>query len=309
MPSSDYSPRRVAQSHHQDGVRGLRYHLLQWGQPQAGQAPVFMLHGWMDVAASWQFVVDALAQERCIIAPDWRGFGRTHSGQDSFYFPDYLGDLDVLIPAQLQRLGLPADAPVDVVGHSMGAHVAMLYASARPERVARLVNMEGFGGPPNGPEAAPGHYRRWLQSVEALRQGQLDLKPYASQAAVAQRLLKSNPRMAPARAQWLAGQWAEQGEDGQWRILGAAAHKTLNPVLFRTEEARACYAAIACPVLSLLAQHTHLEAWSPGYSIAAYKERLSQIAQHQLQEVADAGHMLHHDQPEAVARALDAFLA
>ena len=60
-------------------VRTLNYHVRLWGEARPGTAPLVLLHGWMDVGASWQFVVDAFSQAfatgRHIIAPDWRGFG------------------------------------------------------------------------------------------------------------------------------------------------------------------------------------------------------------------------------------------
>ena len=56
-------------------IRGLRYHLREWGLE--GAPKLFMLHGWMDVSASFQFVVDELAADWHVIAPDWRGFGQT----------------------------------------------------------------------------------------------------------------------------------------------------------------------------------------------------------------------------------------
>ena len=58
-------------------IRNLDYHVQVWGEPGPGKTPLVMVHGWMDVAASYQFVVDALQQDRWVIAPDWRGFGQT----------------------------------------------------------------------------------------------------------------------------------------------------------------------------------------------------------------------------------------
>ena len=79
-------------------VRTLNYHVRIWGKPVPGATPLVLLHGWMDVAASFQFVVDALAAEHFIIAPDWRGFGLTDSGGvDCFWYQDYLADLDALL--------------------------------------------------------------------------------------------------------------------------------------------------------------------------------------------------------------------
>lgn len=75
-----------------------------------------LLHGWMDVGASYQFTVDALQRERRIIAPDWRGFGLTTGAPvDHYVFADYLADLDLLLDHYA-----PGEA-VDLVGHSMGA--------------------------------------------------------------------------------------------------------------------------------------------------------------------------------------------
>ena len=125
-------------------VRGCRYHLLQWGPTQGRMPPVVLAHGWMDVAASWQFMVDALSdafvQARPVIALDWRGYGLTEApATDSYWFPDYLGDLDALLDV------LSPGQPVDLVGHSMGGNVVMMYAGVRPQRIRRLVNLEGFG--------------------------------------------------------------------------------------------------------------------------------------------------------------------
>lgn len=75
-----YQPRRAARSE-AASIRLHRYHVLAWGQPSAARPPLVLVHGWMDVAASYQFMVDALSEafleDRLVIAPDWRGFGHT----------------------------------------------------------------------------------------------------------------------------------------------------------------------------------------------------------------------------------------
>src|SRR4051794_30678679 len=131
-------------------IRHLDYHVLLWGEPAPGKVPLVMVHGWMDVAASWQFVVDAFAKDHFIVAPDWRGFGLTEAPPcDNYWFPDYLADLDLLLDHYA------ADAAVNLVGHSMGGNIAMLYAGARPQRIRRLVNLEGFGMAASQPAQAP----------------------------------------------------------------------------------------------------------------------------------------------------------
>ena len=52
-------------------IRGLRTHVRHWGPEDAPR--LFLLHGWLDVSAAFQFTVDALKQDWHVIAPDWRG--------------------------------------------------------------------------------------------------------------------------------------------------------------------------------------------------------------------------------------------
>jgi len=290
-------------------IRTLRYHVRTWGAP-GSLPPLVLLHGWMDVGASWQFVVDALAdafvQGRHIIAPDWRGFGRTAMPApcDGYHFADYLADLDRLLDH------FAGDRAVDLVGHSMGGNVVMQYAGARPTRVRRLVNLEGFGLPITTPQQAPQRLAQWMDELRAFERGALDLKSYASAAEVAQRLTKTNPRLAPGKAAWLAQHWAAEQADGRWHILGDAAHKITNPQLFRVEEAGALYAAITAPVLAVEASSDSLaQWWKDKYTLAEYHQRLAQVRDCRIAVLPDCGHMLHHDQPEALARLLQDFVA
>jgi pimeloyl-ACP methyl ester carboxylesterase len=286
-------------------LRGCRYHVRQWGTP--GATPLVLAHGWMDVAASWQFMVDAFSeafvQQRPIIAMDWRGYGLTESpATDSYWFPDYLADLDALLDQ------LYPDQPIDLVGHSMGGNVVMMYAGTRPERIRRLINLEGFGMPATRPAQAPSRMAQWLDELKAQRGGDNDLKPYADAAGVAARLMKTNHRLPADKAQWLAQHWARPGSDGRWRILGDAAHKVVNPYLFRVDEALEMYRRIAAPVLVVEAADDSLGQWWKGrYTLAEFHERLKTVPVLEKAVVPDAGHMLHHDQPLSLAKIIEKF--
>ncbi|MBC7514506.1 MAG: alpha/beta hydrolase [Herminiimonas sp.] len=280
-------------------VRGLNYHVRHWGNPDAPM--LFMMHGWMDVAASFQFVVDCLERDWHVIAADWRGFGRTdNSGADSYWFLDYLGDLDAILSYY------SPSAPVDLLGHSMGGNVVTIYAGTRPERVRRLINLEGFGMPVTNPEVAPARYAKWLDELRTPAQ----LRGYPTQAAVATRLQKTNPRLTDARAAYLSGQWAAPDDAGTWQILGDAAHKLSSPVLYRVEEVMACWKRITAPILWVEAAQTDVWRWM-GPKEAARVEidrRIACMPQVQTAMIEDAGHMLHHDQPEILARMIEDFL-
>lgn len=303
-----YQARRPASSEFAP-VRTLKYHVLRWGEPHSVLPPLVLMHGWMDVAASYQFVVDAFSpdflQGRSIIAADWRGFGLTECpGHDNYWFPDYLADLDVL----LDRYA--GEQPVDLIGHSMGGNVVMLYAGVRPQRIRRLVNLEGFGMPATRPEKAPKRYAQWLDELKSLHRGELALKSYADADGVARRLMKTNPRLPEDKAQWLARHWARPNAQGQWEILGDAAHKIVNAQLYRVEEVLACFAQISAPVLSVEASDNQMDQWWQGkYTLAEFHERLKSVPNLQQAMIQDAGHMLHHDQPERLAALIEDFLA
>ena len=324
-------------------IRGLEYHVRIWQdqtQAQAASAlpPLVLVHGWMDVAASYQFMVDALsdafAAGRTIIAPDWRGFGQTAvagarvgfssapadeksaasadralpavqspGAVDNYWFPDYLADLDFLLDHYVQA------RPVDLVGHSMGGNVVMSYAAIRPQRIHKLVNLEGFGQPAAPSSDAPERYGKWMDALKSLQRGELHLKAYSDVGGVARRLMRTNPRLSADKANWLANHWAQADASGQWHILGDPAHKIISANLYRVEETLALYKRISAPLLAVEASDDSIgKWWKNDYSLGEYHERLKLVPNAQIAVIEDAGHMLHHDQPAQLAELLEGFL-
>jgi pimeloyl-ACP methyl ester carboxylesterase len=281
-------------------VRGLRTHVRHWGRE--GAPKIFMLHGWMDMSASFQFVVACLRQDWHVIAPDWRGFGLSERiKSDTYWFPDYFADLDFILDHYAP------DQAVNLLGHSMGGNVASIYAGVRPERIARLINLEGFGLPDSKPEQWPGRVAQWLDELRTPP----EMRGYASLAEVAARLQKTNPRLSDERASWLAGHWAAQDGAGQWFILGDPAHKMSGPLLYHSEEVLACWRRISAPVLWIEAEDTNMWRWMgpKEKARAEVDRRLGHLANVTPRMMPDAGHMLHHDQPELLAGMIEEFLA
>ncbi len=284
-------------------IRNLQYHVRTWGTRKAGQLPLVMVHGWMDVSASFQFVVDALKEDRYIVAPDWRGYGKTVvPSTDNYWIPDYLADLDFL----LDWLDSPQ---VDLLGHSLGGNVVMLYSGIKPERIHKLINLEGFGMPRTKPENAGKRYVQWMGELKKMNKGELNLASYESADGVARRLMKTNKRISEDKAQWLARQWASENANGKWDILGDAAHKVVNANLYQVDEALTLYAQITAPLLAVEAADNELgKWWGDKFTLAEYHERLKSVPNCRIEAVADAGHMMHHDQPEVLAGMIEAFL-
>ena len=269
-------------------IRQVRYSVTEWGDPSA---PTFVyLHGWGDSGATFQFVVDELQQDWHVIAPDWRGFGRSVVECSSFWFPDYLADLHALL--DVYSPGKPAR----LVGHSMGANVGSLYAGAMPERVRAFVNIEGFGLHDSAPDAAPQRYRQWL--------GQLQDPPrfttYPDRQSLAARIARRSPRMSSAQADFVAGEWAARGADGRLHLRANVRHKLSNPVLYRRAEAEACWRAITADILlvSGAASEFALNVGRGGQGVWPRPETI---------EIGDAGHMLHFEAPTELAGAIESF--
>ena len=303
-------------------IRALRHHVRHWGREDAPK--LFMVHGWMDMSASFQFLVDNLQQDWHVIAPDWRGFGQTEfSPGHSYWFPNYVADLDAIL------LHYSPDEPVRLLGHSMGGNISSIYAGVRQDRVRKLVNLEGYGLPSARPADAPQRYRLWLDQLRSPPKSRV----YASQNEVAAVLQRVNPRLSDQRAQFLAAHWAGQNADGQWEILADPMHRNSNPLLYRAEEALACWSGILAPTLWVESEFTDIwQRLGPTWNAISVREheeteedrqkrmewrkifqtefehRLSSVQNLTRAYVKNASHMVHHDQPEEVARLVDDFL-
>lgn len=284
-----YRPRKVATVHSLD-IRGVRYHLHEWGDESA--RPVFYLHGWADTGSTFQFVVDALSDNWRIVAPDWRGFGQSGRGAASYWFPDYLADLHAILGHYAPSGKVP------LLGHSMGGNIASLYAGTMPERVAALVNIEGFGLSDTDPADAPQRYREWITASVAGP----EFADYPDFETLAQRIQKNSPHLDDARAEFVARQWAARSDDGRIRLRADPAHKLPNPVLYRRAESEACWKNITADILLVQGETSPFAARFGSAAALPFPQAGSEV-------VAAAGHMIHFEAPQRLAGLIDAFLA
>ena len=277
-------------------LRGLRYQVRHWGPEEA--PPVFFLHGWMDASATFQFVVDALRQSWHVIAPDWRGYGGSEWLGRPYWFPDYYADLDALLAHYSPEL------PAQIVGHSMGANIAATYAALRPARVARLAMLDFLGLKPDPAIDAPAQLGQWLDEIGRRPR----LRHYPDCAALARQLRAANPRLSEARAAFLATHVSCPTADGGVTMACDPWHKIASPTLYRIDDALAAWRKIEAPVLQVIADAGFVQ-MRFGQEPAEKQRRLAAYAKLRIVEIADSGHNLQHDQPEAVAAALEEFLS
>lgn len=276
-------------------LRGLRLHLRRWGRE--GAPKLVLLHGFLDVSASFQFLVEALLARADyeVLAPDARGFGESSWPADGYWFPDYYGDLEALWDAAI------GDTPCHLVGHSMGAQIASIYAGLRPQRVQRLVCMDGLMLPDMPASVAPKRMRAWLDQLR----NPTRTRSYGSYESLAERIRKHHPRLSAERAAFVAQCWGEQRADGRIWLRADPRHEWRSPLLFHVEDSMSVWREVTAPTLFLDA------AVSPFMQAAGAEEmarRRACFRQYEHRVVADSGHMLHFDQPEATATQVADFL-
>lgn len=280
---------RVAGQRRELSLRGARYSVTEWGDE--GAPLIVYLHGWGDVGATFQFVVDAFRDDWRVVAPDWRGFGDSTVECSSYWFPDYLADLHEMLEVY------SPDAAARIVGHSMGANVAGLYAGTMPERVSAFINIEGLGLADAEAGDAPARYRDWILAARA----PTAFSTYEDFAALAMKIGRRHPRMSAAQAEYVARAWARQRSDGRVELRADPRHRLPNPVLYRRAEALACWHRIKADVLLVEGTDSDIAARHAGFSEESWPAGERRI-------IDGAGHMLHFEAPAALACVIEDFL-
>jgi len=282
-----YAP-KVARHERRLSIRGVDYCVNEWGDRKS---PLLVyLHGWADTGSTFQFVVDALAKEWFVVAPDWRGFGRTRCQCESYWFPDYLADLHDILEQY------SPDGELQLVGHSMGANIASLYAGIYPNRVRAFVNIEGFGLPDSDPADAPQRYREWIDAGATLP----TFVDYDDFSALAHRVQKRSPSITAECAEFVAREWAFEDSSGRIRLRADARHKMPNPILYRRSEAEACWRNASAQVLLVAGEQSEF--------MARFDVTVTQpFARSEAVTIGGAGHMIHFESARDLAQTIENF--
>jgi pimeloyl-ACP methyl ester carboxylesterase len=284
-------------------ANALEHHVLEWASdPTAlGRKPlgtVFLVHGYMDAAGTWAAVAPALAAAGLrVLAPDMRGFGdgaRTPRGS-YYHFADYVFDLADLADALVPR------EPFALVGHSMGGTVATLFAGAFPERVRRLVSMEGLGPPDNPWEVGPTRMRRWIDDVRRARARGEDRPTFTRDEAL-KRLAANHPNVPDDVLARVLEHLVAEIAPGRFAWRNDPLHRTTSPMPFYAANLLEFAKRVSCPML-------FVGGGDAGYHPPDEAARVAAFPQHERIEIDGAGHMMHWTRPDEVARVLVSFLA
>jgi pimeloyl-ACP methyl ester carboxylesterase len=280
-------------------ANGLELHVNVWeASPEVtARGVAVLLHGFQDVGASFDLVAPSLAAEGLrVCAPDLRGFGQSGriAGGAYYHFPDYVFDVADLVDA------LSPDAPIFLVGHSMGGTIASMYAGTYPERVALLALLEGVGPPAMPDSVSPDRVRHWVEGVRKTR-----ARPEKAMTfdEVMRRLSIGHPSV-PAdvlqkRARQLARQVSEGSDLFSWTF--DPLHRTTSPISFGVGRWKAHAARITAPTLVVGGGTT-------GFHPEDEADRIATFATSRRIDLEGAGHMMHWTQPAELSAALVSFV-
>jgi pimeloyl-ACP methyl ester carboxylesterase len=294
LGDQDYVLKRISRSRF-TLAREVRYHIREWGPVSAPL--LILLHGARDGSSSFQFVIDSFEREWRVIAPDWRGHGQSGWVRGGYWISDFLCDLDALLAE------IASHEPVVLIGHSMGGHVASLYAGIKPHRVKRLIILDALGNPLDRSPV------RIVEMLSELVQEEATVampRVFTSIQDMAQQLLRVNSRLDMARAITLAAGISRPLSGGGFAWAWDPTFRRYWSTLHSDEEWADCWQKIDAPVLGLLASDGHPN--SPTRDPEIVKRRTQAFRNLTLQVVPDAGHNVHVDAPEFVARAIEAFI-
>lgn len=287
-----YQPRLKSRSEYID-IRGRRLHLRRWGNEQAPL--LFCLHGWMDISASFQFIVDQLQRSWNIIAVDWANLGLSEARPGSDYFFQNMADLDALLAK------FSPEEPARFVAHSMGCSLLMMYAGARPERVSHVINMEGVGPIPTFVKHTGDALATWL----ATQRQQKNSPVYRSVEHFAERLMAANSRLSISHALYLANEFTFCDQDGNYQVNAAPAARAMQPVFPHHEQVLEVWQRVSAQVLFLLGSESHVYKAFTKYHPNQFQARLNAICQHQKVVIDGASHNMLHEYPQLIAAEIE----
>jgi pimeloyl-ACP methyl ester carboxylesterase len=272
--------------------QGLKLHFTDWGNAQA--PPLLLVHGGLDHSRSWDYLARALAADYHVVAPDLRGHGDSGWAFGSSYsLADHVYDLTGLVKAE-------GFEKVAIVGHSMGGMVSLTYAGAFPDRVSKLVVLDGVTNfPARRPKPADVRITDWAGDLDKLAQRRIHRYPAVADGA--DRIVGRNPRLTREQALHLAIHGMKRNDDGSFSWKYDPYLRARAPYRLSLEDNIALWSRIACPTLLVAASESFLPDPEKAGVMSHFKHA-------ELAKIAGAGHWLQHDRPDEVLGLIQRFL-
>ena len=275
----------------------LRLHYVDWGNPDG--PPMLLIHGGRDHCRNWDWVAEHFAKDYHIIAPDLRGHGDSQWEASGNYTQiSYVYDIAQLIQQKNMH-------DVTVIGHSLGGAIALMYTALFPERVKKLVAIEGMGPSPSlaakqAEISINDRVRSWVDDMRKLS-GRLPRR-YDTLDDAFKRMRDENPHLSEEQARHLTLHGANQNEDGTYSWKFDNYVRVFSMSGLPNEEVKKMYGEISCPTLLMRGE----ESWASD-PVADGRTQCCNCPI-EYQSFANAGHWVHHDQLDGFVDRVSEFL-
>jgi len=276
----------------------LRLHYVDWGNPDG--PPMLLIHGGRDHCRNWDWVAEHFAKDYHIIAPDLRGHGDSQWEASGNYTQiSYVYDIAQLLQQKNMH-------DVTVIGHSLGGAIALMYTALFPERVKKLVAIEGMGPSPSlaakqAEISINDRVRSWVDDMRKLS-GRLPRR-YDTLDDAFKRMRDENPHLSEEQARHLTLHGANQNEDGTYSWKFDNYVRVFSMSGLPNEEVKKMYGEISCPTLLMRGE----ESWASDPVADGRTQCFNCPIEYQ--SFANAGHWVHHDQLDGFVDRVSEFLA
>jgi pimeloyl-ACP methyl ester carboxylesterase len=275
----------------------LRLHYVDWGNPDG--PPMLLIHGGRDLCRNWDWVAEHFAKDYHIIAPDLRGHGDSQWEASGNYTQiSYVYDIAQLLQQKNMH-------DVTVIGHSLGGAIALMYTALFPERVKKLVAIEGMGPSPSlaakqAEISINDRVRSWVDDMRKLS-GRLPRR-YDTLDDAFKRMRDENPHLSEEQARHLTLHGANQNEDGTYSWKFDNYVRVFSMSGLPNEEVKKMYGEISCPTLLMRGE----ESWASDPVADGRTQCFNCPIEYQ--SFANAGHWVHHDQLDGFVDRVSEFL-
>ena len=276
----------------------LRLHYVDWGNPDG--PPMLLIHGGRDHCRNWDWVAEHFAKDYHIIAPDLRGHGDSQWEASGNYTQiSYVYDIAQLLQQKNMH-------DVTVIGHSLGGAIALMYTALFPERVKKLVAIEGMGPSPSlaakqAEISINDRVRSWVDDMRKLS-GRLPRR-YDTLDDAFKRMRDENPHLSEEQARHLTLHGANQNEDGTYSWKFDNYVRVFSMSGLPNEQVKKMYGEINCPTLLMRGE----ESWASDPVADGRTQCFNCPIEYQ--SFANAGHWVHHDQLDGFVDRVSEFLA